>query len=231
MRRVVLAVLLLAIPGMARAQAWLSDPGSAGTQVAEIGNARLKLPPGTWELVAELGEGSSNFNAVSFRTKLYLQVLDGKVGAIIAVGANETAATGRQNRWLVPNQCGAKSSANMVVDAKVEDSYLGSYDCMLVTFTKLNPDKDNPLFGPLLTRAASIGGMPPAMLYTAFNKTSPSRFDAINVKMFVNPATPSFAAAVRSAGIATTAPTSGNMLTLMTSWSTAYRSVVAGSIP
>jgi hypothetical protein len=224
--------LALLVPGRtARAQTWLGAPGTAGTQEVGIGASKLTLPPGTWELVTGRGQGSNNANAINWRSEVYLQVLDGKVGAVVAFGANESAASGHRARWLVPNQCGIKASTYVVTDDRNVDNAYGSFDCMLVTFYRYKGGTAEPLLAPLAERAAALGGMPKAMLFAAFAQTSRSRQDSVQVEVFVNPGTPSFLAALRAAGIAAPKVAPADMLKVMTAWAAAYRPTVAASMP
>jgi hypothetical protein len=224
-------VLGLLVPSIAaRAQTWLGAPGTTGTQVAEVGDAKLKLPPGQWDLLSERGQGSNSHNGIDWRSKLYLQVLDGKVAAIVVVGSNESAPSGHRARWLVPTQCGLKASATLVVDARNVDTYGGTYDCLAIAFIKPPTDAHDPLTGPLLQRAAVLGGLPDAMLFATFARTNGSLQNSIDVEIYVNPGTPGFVAAMRAAGIAGTV-TAANALTAMTSWAGAYRDIVGRAMP
>ncbi len=53
MRRFLLVALLSALAGAAHAQSWLDQPGVVGSTTVELGNARVRLPPGEWRQVAE----------------------------------------------------------------------------------------------------------------------------------------------------------------------------------
>jgi hypothetical protein len=224
-----LAGLLAAAPA-ARAQGWLAKPGLTGVETAEVGDAKLTLPPGKWELVGDLGQGSTGSNAVAWKRRIYLQESDGLVGTFLVIGANDGAASVRSRR-SVPQLCSLKTGKGMVADAKTIDYGTGAHDCLLASFIPPGDPTDSPLWRKISKRAQPIGDLPPAFVYIAFNMTSQSRSDAVMVELFINPATPSFRSAIWGSATPEQSRAVDDILAVTAAWAKAFRPTVAAALP
>jgi len=227
-----LVVGLLAFASAAPAQTWLGTPGVTGIETAEVGDARLTLPPGKWELLGDVGQGSNAMNAITWKTRVYLQESDGRVGTFLVIGSNESAPTSTRSHWSVPGLCGLKTGKGMIADPRNVDYGAGTFDCLVASFVNPGDPTDSPLWRKMSKRAQSLGDLPPALAYIVFNMTSASHRDSLVVELFVNPATPSFHGAVWGAATPSSPEAAvDDILRVMTAWAQAYRPTVAASLP
>jgi len=182
MRLLMLAAFLAAFFTHAHAQAWLDQPGVAGTTVVEIGEARIKLPPGEWK---KLADASSVYHSqtVPAVESVYVQSDGKRVIAVAYVNGNGSAAAFRKGY--------GPSGFCFRGDVFLNDSdnlYVGQWDCMIVNHASMVwADQVPRLWETALDGMKAYGGVPRPMIYVELGKASPSRNGYAVLEVFVNP--------------------------------------------
>jgi hypothetical protein len=181
MRRIILAAIFTALAGAARAQAWLDQPGVAGTTVADLGEARIKLPPGDWK---KLSDSSSLYHAqtVPEVESVYIQTDGKRVVALAWVDGNGSASAFRKG-YRPTGSC----FRNDVFLNDSNNLYPGQWDCLIVNHSMMTwTDSVPALWQKALDAMQPYGGVPRPMPYVQLAMASPSRNGYAVLQIMVN---------------------------------------------
>ncbi len=226
-----LCCLVVASAHRAHAQTWLATPDLAGTQIAEVGFAHLRLPPGVWDLIGESHRGSGNNNS-NGESELLLQTENGRIAALMVVSGNTGHLTGYRARWLVPSDCGRTAPDILIEEDRNVDNYNGRFDCMQLGVTHLQVNPESPLWREFDKRASDLGGLSNRSPFVIYHKSSEAGLDVLTVSILINGASPAFKQmvdiAVSHSKTAVTRDASG--VDLLADWARAYRKTVADSL-
>lgn len=220
MLRLALMILFAAFATAARAQAWLDQPGVAGSTVVDIGDVHIRLPPGEWRQAAE-GNGSYQ--------RIFVQS-DGKRVIVVAfVSVNTTGpGGGNYNKGFYPlERC-------FQTDAFLNDSqdlYPGQWDCLLVRPTMMDWVHQYPTWQQASDSLRDLGGMPRPLISVTMAKAGPSTWGYAILRLLVNPAASGFTSNPNAASAQSEwhkdhlTPDRDAFLKKVATWAEAYRPI------
>jgi hypothetical protein len=197
--RYVVAFLLLGLGAWsaacrpAAAQAWLDQPGLAGTQRVQVGRATVTLPPGQWVQGEADTIQNAGFGAFSRERRVYFQFVGPSIHAAALIISNNQAfravnQKGQVNGWGPAPEC----SRHDVFFFDDRDTRRGSFNCMMVNHNVMPPSARLP-WSEALGYAGAHGGWPRPMIEAVFSTSGPAHQDSLFVAIYVDPALAGFA--------------------------------------
>jgi hypothetical protein len=230
MRRLILAALLTALASVAHAQSWLDQPGTAGTTVVQVGEAKVTLPPGDWTQVAQTTRTHAG-DLIPLEQRIFIQTQGNQIAAVAYLTANGKPAD--TPKGFLPNRACFRDDV-FLNDSK--DLYPGQFDCLIVNHDTLFWNHEpQPIWKAAIEAMKAFGGTPHPVLTVELFKASPSREGYASLWIGVNPALSGFKSTANIAWANSewnknnTTPDRVAFLKKLAAWGEAYRPVFGKS--